>query len=73
MEPGKASLSLIINAIGGIKDDCIITKVDDNHFYVVLNAGCKDKDMRYFRTHRPKFNDVTFEYNSSQVRSLIAV
>ena len=44
---GKASLSLLMNENGGITDDCIVTKVKDNHFYVVLNAGCKDKDMAH--------------------------
>ena len=44
---GKASLSLLMNDKGGINDDCIITKVSDTHFYVVLNAGCKDADMKH--------------------------
>ena len=29
---GQASLSVIMNEKGGIKDDCIITKVNDTHF-----------------------------------------
>ena len=35
---------------GTIKDDCIITKVDEEHFYVVLNAGCKDTDLAHIRS-----------------------
>lgn len=31
-------------------DDCIITKVSDTEFYVVLNAGCKEKDLAYFES-----------------------
>jgi aminomethyltransferase len=33
---------------GTIVDDCIFTKVKDDLFYVVINAGCKDKDMVHF-------------------------
>ena len=30
---------------GGIIDDLIVTKADDQHLYVVSNAGCRDKDI----------------------------
>ena len=70
---GKASLSLLMNENGGINDDCIITKVTDDHFYVVLNAGCKDKDMAHMNDHISKFPNCTMEYHSEDVRSLIAV
>ena len=69
---GKASLSLLMNEEGGIKDDCIITKVNDEHFYVVLNAGCKDKDMAHMLNHMGKFN-CTMDYHSEDEKSLIAV
>jgi len=49
---GKATLSLIMNEKGGINDDCIITKVEDDSFFVVINAGCKDKDLEYMRAIR---------------------
>jgi aminomethyltransferase len=73
---GQASLSVIMNEKGGIKDDCIITKVNDTHFYVVLNAGCKEKDMVHMRKHledKKMFPDVRMEYHSEQVKSLIAL
>mmetsp|Transcript_13392 Transcript_13392/g.22805 ORF Transcript_13392/g.22805 Transcript_13392/m.22805 type:complete len:192 (-) Transcript_13392:624-1199(-) len=73
LKHGKASLSLLMNEKGGIVDDCIITKVKDDHFYVVLNAGCKDKDMAHMRDHIGKFKDVAMEYHSEDVRSLVAV
>ena len=55
-----------MNEMGGIKDDCIITKVNENHFYVVLNAGCKYKDMAHFRVHLNKklYPDCSIEYHS---------
>ncbi|KAL7695881.1 aminomethyltransferase mitochondrial precursor [Lotmaria passim] len=44
--PGHASLTMLTNATGGIKDDCIVTKMED-HLFLVLNAGCKDKDVAH--------------------------
>jgi len=75
LKPGQASLSLLMNEMGGIKDDCIITKVTDDHFYVVLNAGCKFKDMQHVRVHlnKKKFPDCTMQYISEETQSLIAV
>ena len=70
---GKASLSLLMNENGGIVDDCIITKVKDDHFYVVLNAGCKDKDMAHMNNYMSQFKNVSMEYHSEDVRSLIAI
>ena len=75
LKNGKATLSLIMNEKGGINDDCIITKVEDNRFFMVINAGCKDKDLAYIRAHREspewKNKDVNIVYNEDN--SLIAV
>jgi aminomethyltransferase len=38
-----------MNEQGGINDDCIITKDESEKFYVVINAGCKDKDLDYMK------------------------
>ena len=70
---GKASLSLLMNDQGGINDDCIITKVTDDHFYVVLNAGCKHADMEHMKKYMSKFPDCTMEYHSEDERSLVAI
>ncbi|KAI6249889.1 Aminomethyltransferase, mitochondrial [Erysiphe necator] len=32
---------------GGIVDDTIITRLDSESFYVVTNAGCRQKDLEY--------------------------
>jgi glycine cleavage system aminomethyltransferase T len=32
---------------GTIKDDCIITKMSNSEFHVVLNADCKFADLAY--------------------------
>lgn len=75
LAPGKATLSLIMNEKGGINDDCIITKVTDDHFFMVINAGCKDNDLKYMNQHLSsgEWNkkDIGIEYNEDN--SLIAV
>lgn len=50
LKHGQASLSLIMTNKGTIKDDCIITKVTDEDFYVVINAGCKVTDLAHINT-----------------------
>jgi glycine cleavage system aminomethyltransferase T len=42
---------------GTIKDDCIITKVTEDEFYVVINAGCKVTDLQHFN----KIKDAEFK------------
>ena len=72
LDHGKGSLSLLMNEKGGINDDCIINKVNDEHYYVVLNAGCKHADMEHMKNHMGKF-DCRMEYHSEDERSLIAI
>lgn len=62
-----------MNEKGGINDDCIINKVNDEHYYVVLNAGCKHTDMEHMKNHMGKFADCRMEYHSEDERSLIAI
>jgi len=57
LKPGQASLSLIMTEKGTIKDDCIITKVTEDEFYVVINAGCKVTDLQHFN----KIKDAEFK------------
>ena len=75
LTPGKATLSLIMNEKGGINDDCIITKVTNDHFFMVINAGCKDNDLAYMNAHKAssewKNKDLAILYNEDN--SLIAV
>ncbi|KAK8042012.1 glycine cleavage system t protein [Apiospora rasikravindrae] len=39
--------TLLWPGTGGIVDDTIITKLADDAFYVVTNAACRDKDLKY--------------------------
>lgn len=50
---GRAQYSVLTNENGGMVDDLIITKLEQNRFFAVINAGCKDKDIEWMRTHLP--------------------
>ena len=41
LKPGTGSLSVMLNARGGIIDDTVVTKVSDTEVYMVVNAGCR--------------------------------
>ncbi|KAH3687821.1 hypothetical protein WICPIJ_001196 [Wickerhamomyces pijperi] len=57
----KNQLSVLLNEQGGIVDDTIITKHnDDNTFYVVTNAGTREKDLKFFQEQSQGLN-VQFE------------
>lgn len=61
MKPGQARLSMLTNENGGIIDDCILTRYQDHNF-LVINAGCKDKDLAHLRKKLEEFSgDVKME------------
>ena len=73
LKNGQGSLSLLMNADGCIKDDTVITKNED-HIYMVINAGCKDKDLAHMREVLDSefaSKDVTMEYSEDD--ALVAV
>ena len=70
LAPGQASLSLIMLESGGIKDDCIVTKISDDEYYVVLNAGCKETDLAHWDANKSNM-DVGINY--SEANSLVAI
>ncbi|KAI5970022.1 GCV1 [Candida margitis] len=60
----SSSLSVLLNKDGGVIDDCIITKHGKDKFYMVSNAGCRDKDVKFLKDELKAFNSVkhdTFE------------
>lgn len=46
-----STLSVMTNENGGIIDDTIITNLSSNTLGMVINAGCKDKDLAHMRYH----------------------
>lgn len=52
-----STLSVLLNETGGIIDDTIITKHASDAFYVVTNAGRRDRDLSWFVTKLAEWND----------------
>lgn len=52
-KPGRAQYTVLTNNDGGIIDDLIVTRMGENKFFAVINAGCKDKDIEWIKRNLP--------------------
>jgi aminomethyltransferase len=67
---GKAQYSCLPNNDGGIVDDLIVYKIEDNHYMLVVNASNIEKDWNWIASH----NDLGVEMqNLSDSYSLLAI
>ncbi len=46
LAPGKQRYSLLLNKKGGIIDDLMASRPDDDGLFVIVNGACKDNDFR---------------------------
>ena len=61
---GRAQYTLLCRHDGGIIDDLVIYRRDEEDFFVVVNASNRDKDVAWMRSHLPdgvELTDRTFE------------
>lgn len=56
---GRCRYTVLTNAEGGIIDDLIVTRIDEETFYLVINAACRDKDLAWIKANLQ--GDVTLE------------
>ena len=47
----RQTYALFTNDRGGVLDDLIITRWDEDRFFLVVNAGCKAQDIAHLRSH----------------------
>ncbi|XP_050420429.1 aminomethyltransferase, mitochondrial [Adelges cooleyi] len=78
MKKRTSALSLFVDdKTGGILDDLIVTKTEDDYLYMVTNAGCKEQDVKMITEQledfKSKGNDVTIEFLDSDIQSLLAL
>lgn len=67
---GKAQYSCLPNNEGGIVDDLIVYKIEDNHYMLVVNASNIEKDWNWISSH----NDLGVDMeNLSDAYSLLAI
>lgn len=50
---GQTKYTVLTNPEGGIIDDLMITHAGKDHYHLVINAGCKHKDMDWIKKHLP--------------------
>ena len=55
-QPGQAQYSLLLNTSGGISDDLIAYRIGKERFFLVVNAGTRDKDMAWIQVHAPSYD-----------------
>lgn len=62
LKKGQALYTCLCYENGGVVDDLIIYKLSDEHFFICVNAGNKDKDFEWFKKHASTFDcEVTDE------------
>ena len=55
---GSALYTAMLNDNGGIIDDLIVYRLDENRYRVIFNAGCADSDMEWVKGHQDPQTDV---------------
>lgn len=56
LKPYTSTLSVLLNENGGIIDDTIVTKHASDAFYVVTNAGRRERDLSWFKEKLDEWN-----------------
>ena len=46
LKPGKQRYSVLLNAEGGIVDDLMAARPDDDGLFIIVNGACKENDYR---------------------------
>ncbi len=63
LQPGKQKYAFLTTPQGGVQDDLMITCLAEDHFFLVVNAGCKQADFEHISTHAPK--ELTLSMNET--------
>lgn len=65
MTDGQARYSPMCNEKGGTVDDLIVYKIQDDRYFIVVNAANREKDYNWMVSHKigdVKFTDVSDDY-----------
>ena len=60
LEKDRIKYSVLVNDNGGIVDDLMVVKAGEDDFHMVINAGCKDKDIAWIKSRLPE--GIAFTY-----------
>ncbi|KDQ61979.1 hypothetical protein JAAARDRAFT_55242 [Jaapia argillacea MUCL 33604] len=67
LTPYSSTLSVLLNEKGGIIDDTVITKHAPDAYYVVTNAGRRDRDLAWFKQKLEEWNASTEKSGEGKV------
>ncbi|HNQ91421.1 MAG TPA: glycine cleavage system aminomethyltransferase GcvT [Alphaproteobacteria bacterium] len=56
----RTKYTVLTNDEGGIIDDLMVTKTGEDDFHLVINAGCKDKDIAWIKSHLGAEQEFTY-------------
>lgn len=71
MQPGQCRYGLICNERGGVRDDVLVYRIDEDEFLMVVNASNREKLLTHFRQHK---GDLAFDMDDETLRSaMVAV
>ncbi len=58
----RIKYTVLVNEEGGIIDDLMVVRAGPDDFHMVINAGCKDKDIAWIKSHlTPEMEFTYFE------------
>jgi len=67
IKTGRSKYHMICNGRGGIIDDAIVSRLGDESFLLVINAGNHDRDMEWIRSHAGGTEDVEIDDTTARV------
>ena len=71
LKPGKAQYNCLVNSDGGIIDDLIVYRIDEEKYLLVVNASNIEKDLNWIKSLNKEYNCSV--NNISDTTSLLAV
>lgn len=74
LKPFSSGLTaLLLPETGGIVDDTIVTRLKFGDFYVVTNAGCREKDLKFFKKYLGEWKGEKVKWEVLNDKALIAL
>jgi aminomethyltransferase len=70
LKDGQAHYSALLNPEGAFVDDILVHRFAENDYFLVVNAGTKDKDFSWIKAHTASFTDVEILDRSDEFSQL---
>jgi aminomethyltransferase len=61
LQDGQAHYSGLLNERGGFVDDLLVHRMDENRYFLCVNAGNQDRDFEWIRDHNSFDAEVEFQ------------